>query len=385
MNNDNYITYFCSLGDCNKEWCHHCYPIKNCKENHEICKNKGICEDYNIKYDKYYKNHDNLYDSNKNDNDNSNDNDSIIKIIVTGCAGFIGSHVCERLCKMDYHVIGIDNLNDYYNVNIKLNNVDILQKYNNFTFLKEDICDSFAIEIYKPTMVIHLASMAGVRNSIENPLIYEKVNCGGFINILEQCVKNNIQKILYASSSSVYGLNTTIPFKETDLIQSCNSPYAVSKYCMEMYAKTYNQLYNLKTIGFRFFTVYGPRGRPDMAPYKFLNNIKNGIPIDKYGDGSSSRDYTYVDDIVDGIISALNNDDIECEVYNLGNSNPVTLNTFIENCEKVCNKKAIINNKPNQMGDVPLTYACIDKANTDLNYKPIVGLFDGLTNTFNSL
>jgi len=359
MNDDNYITYFCSLGDCNKEWCHNCFPVKNCRENHEICKKEGTCVDYNL--------------INKN------------RIIVTGCAGFIGSHVCERLCKMDYQVIGIDNLNDYYNVSIKYQNLDILKKYTNFTFLKEDICDSFAIETYKPIIVIHLASMAGVRNSIENPHIYEKVNCGGFINILEQCVKNNIQKVLYASSSSVYGLNTNIPFKEIDLIQSCNSPYAVSKYCMEMYAKTYNQLYNLKTIGFRFFTVYGPRGRPDMAPYKFLNNIKNGIPIDKYGDGSSSRDYTYIDDIVDGIISALNNDDIKCEVYNLGNSNPVTLNTFIEICEKVCNKKAIINNKPNQMGDVPMTYACIDKANTDINYNPAVSLFDGLTNTFNSL
>ena len=393
--NDNYITCYCVLGDCNTAWCHHCFPVKDCKEKHPICIKEGACEDYNIKYNEYYKNHDNLYDLEDDDNDDNDDNDNgdnendvnddDNKIIVTGCAGFIGSHLCEKLCKIGYNVIGIDNINDYYDVNVKIANLNHLKKYEKFLFLKEDICDTQSIEKYKPISVIHLASMAGVRNSIENPEIYEKVNCGGFLNILQQCVKNNISKIIYASSSSVYGLNEKVPFEETDLISKCNSPYAVSKYCMEMYAKTYNQLYNLKTIGFRFFTVYGPRGRPDMAPYKFLYNIKNGIPIDKYGDGSSSRDYTYVDDIVNGIISALQNDEINCEVYNLGNSSPVTLNTFIEICEKVCNKEAIINNKPNQLGDVPKTYACIDKAKRDLNYNPTTDLFTGLTNAFNSL
>ena len=212
MNDDNYITYYCCLGDCSREWCHHCFPVKNCREKHPICIENGCCEDYNIKYNEYYKNHDNLYDLEDANNDNDNDNDNDNKIIVTGCAGFIGSHLCEKLCKMDYTVIGIDNINDYYDVNVKLANLNHLNKYSNFKFFKQDICNTTLIQECKPICVIHLASMAGVRNSIENPEIYEKVNCGGFLNILQQCVKNNISKIIYASSSSVYGLNEKVPF-----------------------------------------------------------------------------------------------------------------------------------------------------------------------------
>jgi len=304
---------------------------------------------------------------------------NIMKILVTGCAGFIGSHTCEFLLKRGDMVLGIDNINDYYDINKKLENLKILEKYNNFVFKKEDICDTTSITNWKPDKIIHLASMAGVRYSIENPALYEKVNIGGFINILEQAVKNNVKQLVYASSSSVYGLNKKVPFSESDEIKTCNSPYACSKMAMELFARTYYQLYEIKNIGLRFFTVYGPRGRPDMAPYKFLNSIKNGDKFKKYGDGTSSRDYTYIDDIVNGIIAALDNKkNIECEIYNLGNSSPVTLNEFISICEKVSGKTALYDQIEEQLGDVPHTYADISKAKKDLDYEPKINLADGL-------
>jgi len=307
------------------------------------------------------------------------------KILVTGCAGFIGSHVCEYLLKNNYYVLGIDNLNNYYDINIKFKNLDILRKYPNFTFKKEDICDTKIISEWKPNKIIHLASMAGVRYSIQNPTLYEKINIGGFINIMEESVKNNVSRVVYASSSSVYGLNKKLPFSETDRIETCNSPYACSKMAMEIFAKTYYQLYKIPNIGLRFFTVYGPRGRPDMAPYKFLTAIKNEEEFTKYGDGTSSRDYTYVGDIVSGIISALETPDLKCEIYNLGNSSPVSLNTFISLCEKVSGKKAIYTQIENQLGDVPHTYADISKAKRDLGYSPKTSLEEGLMKTYDSL
>lgn len=349
---------FCVLCDCDKEECHHCFPVKKCSFNHTFCLENGMCDEI----------------------------DPCKKILVTGCAGFIGSHVCEYLCKNDYIVIGIDIVNDYYDVNIKIKNIELLQKYKNFKFLKEDVRDTKIIEQWKPYKIIHLASMAGVRYSIENPKIYFDINVNGFINILEQSVKNNVQQLVYASSSSVYGLNDKVPFCEDDKIETCNSPYACSKISTEQLAKTYFQLYKLKSIGLRFFTVYGPRGRPDMAPYKFLKAIINQDKFDKYGDGSSSRDYTYIDDIVQGIISSLENKkDVNCEIYNLGNSSPVSLNTFIENCEKVTHKKAVFNQLGNQLGDVPKTYANIDKAQKDLDYLPTTELIDGLQKTYDYL
>jgi UDP-glucuronate 4-epimerase len=308
------------------------------------------------------------------------------KIIVTGCAGFIGSHVCEKLLKENYIVYGIDNMNDYYDVKIKELNLQILNKYDNFTFKKEDICDTKLISECKPYKIIHLASMAGVRYSLKNPKKYCKNNIEGFIHILEECIKNNVKHIYYASSSSVYGLNKKLPFNEEDEIMKCNSPYAASKYSMEIFAKTYSQLYDIKTTGFRFFTVYGPRGRPDMAPYKFLNAIMNNKKFDKYGDGSSSRDYTYIDDIVNGIYNSLimqqNNNS---EIYNLGNSYPITLNNFIEICEKITGKKAQYNLLEEQLGDVPHTYADIDKSKKNIKYNPTTSLYDGLNKTYNYL
>ena len=309
------------------------------------------------------------------------------KVLVTGCAGFIGSHVCERLLKNnDTIVYGIDNLNNYYDVNLKKKNLKLLTKHYNFHFRKDDICNTKIISEIKPEKIIHLASMAGVRYSIENPDIYIKVNIQGFIHILEEARKNNVKHVVYASSSSVYGLNKKLPFSEDDKIESCNSPYACSKMSMELFAKTYYQLYGISNIGLRFFTVYGPRGRPDMAPYKFINAIKNEIEFKKYGGGTSSRDFTYIDDIVDGIINAYkNNNNIKCEIYNLGNSEPVLLNDFIKTCEKVCNKKAKYEVIENQLGDVPHTYANINKAKKDLKYNPKIKLEEGLRRLYESM
>lgn len=307
------------------------------------------------------------------------------KILVTGCAGFIGSYLCEALLKNDYIVYGLDNMNIFYDL-YKEKNLEILLQYENFIFEKDDIRTTKIISKIKPTKICHLASIAGVRYSLENPIIYYQNNVEGFINIMEEARKNNIENVIYASSSSVYGLNEKVPFNETDNLEKFNSPYALSKYCMELYAKLYYQLYNINSIGLRFFTVYGPRGRPDMAPHKFLNSIMNEKIIQKYGDGNSYRDYTYISDIVDGIIGAINNkNNIKCDVYNLGNSNPISLNTFIEICEKITNKKAIIEKLPNQLGDVPYTYADINKAKIDLDYEPKITFESGLKKLYEYL
>lgn len=349
---------FCILGDCNKEECHHCYPVKNCSLNHDYCKINGCCDEIDITK----------------------------KILVTGCAGFIGFHTTKYLLENNYQVLGIDILNNYYDISIKKNNIKLLQKYNNFRFYQEDIQDTKIISKFRPYKIIHLASMAGVRNSIQNPKIYCDVNIKGFIHLLEESVKNNVKHFVYASSSSVYGLNTKIPFEESDKIESCNSPYACSKIAMEIFAKTYSQLYNISCIGLRFFTVYGPYGRPDMAPYKFIDAIMNGKKLDKFGDGSSSRDYTFIDDIVDGIMAALENKkEKKCEIYNLGNSDPVSLNEFIKTCEEICGKKAIINQLGNQLGDVPITFASIEKAKCDLDYNPKIKLKEGLKKLYEYL
>jgi len=306
-----------------------------------------------------------------------------MKVLVTGCAGFIGSHVAEELLKQGNEVIGIDNINDYYDQAQKLTNLECLKVYDNFKFIADDIVTTNIINETKPDKVCHLAAMAGVRYSIENPEKYVQVNIQGFIHLLEQSVKNNVSNFVYASSSSVYGLNKKVPFSEEDSIVSCNSPYAASKRSMEIFASTYNQLYDLPLIGLRFFTVYGPRGRPDMAPFKFLNAISKGDEFKKYGDGSSMRDYTYISDIVDGIVSAIKNENsLKCEVINLGNSTPVSLNEFIETCEQVADKKAKYEQIEEQLGDVPVTFADISKAKQLLNYEPKVKLKDGLQHTY---
>lgn len=302
-----------------------------------------------------------------------------MKIIVTGCAGFIGSHVSEYLLKRGDIVIGIDSMNNYYNINIKNNNINLLKKYSNFTFICENILNSNVVEKFKPDKICHLASMAGVRYSLENPCLYIRENIEGFTYLLNECVKYNVRHIVYASSSSVYGLNKKVPFNENDEIAQCNSPYAASKLSKEIFAKMYSQLYGIETIGLRFFTVYGPRGRPDMAPFKFIDKISKQLPIDKYGDGNSMRDYTYISDIVNGILSCITiNIDNNYEIFNLGNNNPISLNDFISICEDIIQKKALINFKDNQLGDVPITYADISKSQKLLNYNPIINIKDGL-------
>ena len=307
-----------------------------------------------------------------------------MKILVTGCAGFIGSHTCLKLLKKkDNIVYGIDNFDPYYDVQLKKDNITLLSKSSNFIFRENDIRDTTIISEIKFDKIIHLASMAGVRYSIENPKKYIDVNVNGFIHIMEECVKNGVNHIVYASSSSVYGMNKKIPFSEDDVIATCNSPYACSKLMMEVLAKTYYQLYGITSIGLRFFTVYGPRGRPDMAPRKFLNAIASGKPIDKYGDGTSYRDYTYIDDIVDGIIGSMNNsNNLQYEVLNLGNDQPITLNEFINSCEEVTGKTAIINQMGDQKGDVPYTHANITKANELIGYNPKISILDGLSKAF---
>jgi len=321
-----------------------------------------------------------------------------MKILVTGCCGFIGSHLCEALLQLNNYklygaiqILGIDNMNDYYDPALKQKNLQIIQSvarqfdYDNFMFMQQDIRNTKCITEWKPDIVIHLAAMSGVRYSTQNPTLYSDVNISGFINIIEQCRLVGC-RLIYASSSSVYGLNKKIPFSENDPIEQCNSPYAASKLAKETFAKMYSQLHGIETIGLRFFTVYGPRGRPDMAPFIFLDRISKGLPIDKYGDGNTMRDYTYVSDIIDGIISCITFKMVnKSEIFNLGNENPITLNQFISVCEQVTGKNAIINLKENQLGDIPVTYADISKATKLLNYNPQVKLDKGLYNTYKTL
>jgi len=306
-----------------------------------------------------------------------------MKVVVTGCCGFIGSHVCEFLLKRDDIVYGIDIMNDYYDPSQKEKNLNDLKKYNNFHFKQDDLVTTKIIDRVIPDVVVNLGAMAGVRYSLDKPEIYMKTNVEGQTHLLKRCIENKIKLFVYASSSSVYGLNTKVPFSETDQINNLVSPYALSKKLGEEVAELYHKLYGINVIGLRFFTVYGPRGRPDMAPYKFLNAIMKNEPIDKYGGGLSYRDYTYIDDIVVGIIGAIDNKcNKKCEIYNLGNSKPITLNEFIRTCEDVTGRPAIIRQQEEQKGDVPYTYADIYKAQKDLNYQPNTKLYSGLQRMF---
>lgn len=305
-------------------------------------------------------------------NDKNEQNEQ--NILITGCAGFIGGHLAETLLKQGHTIYGID-------INIS-KNLQYLTKYPNFHFEKCDIVNTDIIlrKNYINT-IIHLAANAGVRNSILHPTLYMRTNIEGTTNLLEQAVKCGIKKFIYASSSSVYGLNHKLPFNENDNIDLPNSQYAVSKKCCEIIADYYHRMYGIETIGLRFFTVYGPRGRTDMAPYKFLNAIMNKTQFDKYGDGNSYRDYTYIDDIIDGIIKVLHKG--KTGIYNLGNSNKITLNEFIQTCENITGNTAIFKQHKEQKGDVPYTLADISKAKNELNYQPKTNIKEGLTNMYN--
>jgi UDP-glucuronate 4-epimerase len=302
-------------------------------------------------------------------------------ILVTGGAGFIGSHLCEKVLKEGYYVINLDNFNDYYTPSIKYQNIQAASNHKNYTLIKGDIRDKHTVENiftnFPIKKVVHLAAIAGVRKSIVNPLKYAEVDVIGTVNLLENAVKNNVEKFIFASSSSVYGNSKNIPFKENEPLDLQLSPYAAAKRAGELYCATYHHLYKLPIIILRFFTVYGPRQRPEMAINLITRLIDRKIEVPLYGDGTSKRDYTYVDDIVNGIISAIN---FKCcyKIFNLGNSNPVSLSKMLSIIEEKLGKKAMIKYFPIQLGDVDITYADISQAKKYLNYCPTVDLESGV-------
>jgi UDP-glucuronate 4-epimerase len=309
-------------------------------------------------------------------------------VLVTGAAGFIGFHTCMGLLARGDNVVIIDELNDYYDTKLKQSNLDVLtQTYGTerVRIYIGDLCDQAlvrrVIKDTKPISIIHLAARAGVRPSIINPLLYIHSNITATTVLLEACRQYSITKFVYASSSSVYGGSTKETFSEEDIVDCPVSPYAATKKSCELLAHTYHHLYHLDVIGLRFFTVYGPRGRPDMAPFKFMDRIAKGLAIDQFGDGNSSRDYTYIDDIVQGVLLSLDKGQ-GCQVYNLGNGNPIFLKDFIGIIEGLVGKKANINYMPNQPGDVPRTCANITKAQTLLGYQPTTPLDQGLKKTW---
>jgi UDP-glucuronate 4-epimerase len=304
-------------------------------------------------------------------------------VLVTGAAGFIGSHLCDELLKQQKKVIGLDNLNDYYNPDIKRRNIDHLTQNPNFEFVKCDIRDIDAVSLLfnkrDINSVAHLAAMVGVRYSIQAPNEYVDVNIGGLSNIIQCAAKKKVENFVFASSSSVYGNRTKVPFKEDDTTDFPYSPYAATKKAGEALLHAFHSLYKIPTTCLRFFTVYGPRGRPDMATFKFIDRIYKGLAIQQYGDGSSA--YTFVLDIVEGIMVALDKPQ-EFEIYNLGGSSPIKLSDYIRNIENVVGKEAYIEKLENQAGDVTLTYADISKAKRDLNYSPSYSIEKGLEETF---
>ena len=305
--------------------------------------------------------------------------------LITGGAGFIGSTLADRLLQEGQKVIVIDNFNDFYNPKIKENNVKHNLLNPNYKLERIDIRNEKEVnrvfEENRIDNVMHLAAMAGVRPSIENPILYQEVNCLGSQNILEAMKKYDVKNIVFASSSSVYRNTKTVPFKETDIVDYAISPYAATKKANEVMCHVYHKLYNLNVIMLRFFTVYGERQRPDLAINKFTRLILEGQPIPVFGDGTTSRDYTYVQDIVDGIMKSFKYIEENKNVYeilNLGESEPITLDGMIKTIEKVLNKKAIINRLPMQPGDVNRTYADISKAKSMIGYNPNTSFEDGI-------
>jgi len=303
-------------------------------------------------------------------------------VLVTGAAGFIGSHVAEALLKRGATVVGVDNLNDYYNVSFKEKNLEILSASKGFKFEKLDLSDEKGVKAlftkHGVTHVAHLAARAGVRPSIENPFIYEESNVRGTLNLLDAARLNRAENFVLTSSSSVYGNSKAVPFKEDDAATDKPiSPYAASKKSTEVFGYTFHSLYKLNVSVVRPFTVYGPRGRPDMAPWLFIHAAINGTPIKKFGDGSTRRDYTYIDDFVAGFVEAVYKPQ-GYEIFNLGNSATVSLNQAIETIEKVTGKTLKINQLPPQQGDVDLTNADISKAERLLGYKPAVSFAEGM-------
>jgi Nucleoside-diphosphate-sugar epimerases len=304
-------------------------------------------------------------------------------ILITGGAGFIGSSLIDRLLSdMDQTLVVVDNFNDYYDPRIKRINISCALKNERCILHEGDIRDLNFLENlfnqYHFTQVVHLAAMAGVRASLENPAVYVDVDIKGTVNLLELARKYAVQNLVSASSSSVYGLNTKVPFAESDPVDSQVSPYAVAKRAAELYCEAYARLYKFPIASLRFFTVYGPRQRPEMAIHKFTALMDQGLPIPFFGDGSSRRDYTYIDDIVDGIMAAMNIRTPGHFIYNLGNSHTISLTEMVAVIERELGKKAILQQLPNQAGDVPMTYADLTKSKAELNYQPKVGIEEGI-------
>jgi UDP-glucuronate 4-epimerase len=302
-------------------------------------------------------------------------------ILVTGGAGFIGSHLVDRLLHRGEEIVCVDHLNDFYDPAIKRSNIREHLRSPGYRLVEADIRDTEAMSrtfaAYPIEKIVHLAARAGVRPSIDQPLLYEDVNIKGTLCLLELARQHRISQFVFASSSSVYGANTKTPFSEEDRIDRTVSPYAATKYAGELLCYTYSHLYGIPATCLRFFTVYGPRQRPEMAIHKFAQLIHDGRPIPFYGDGSTARDYTYIDDIIDGIVAALDRP-TPYEVFNLGESSTVTLKELVMTLEKVIGKPAIIQRLPSQPGDVEITYADITKARTLLGYNPSTAIADGL-------
>ncbi len=326
-----------------------------------------------------------------------------MKILVTGAAGFIGFHVCEKLLKEGYEVLGLDNINEYYDrelkysrleqLGIKKNEASVFHEYSDssiykgkFKFIRMDLEDRKNLPLvfssHEIDVVCNLAAQGGVRYSIENPEVYVDSNITGFLNLLECCRRNKVKHLVYASSSSVYGNSNEVPFKENADVDNPVSLYAATKKSNELMASTYSHLYNFKSTGLRFFTVYGPWGRPDMATFLFTNSIMENISIDVYNNGNLERDFTYIDDIVEGVIKVINAQikDTDHKIYNIGNNAPIRLLDFIQEIETQLGIPAIKNMLPMQPGDVNRTWADISRFKKDFNYKPYTPLNVGIKN-----
>ncbi len=303
------------------------------------------------------------------------------KILVTGSSGFIGMHICRSLLDDGYVVEGIDNMNDYYDLSLKEARLDLLNNYDNFTFNNIDISNLKDVEgifnQFRPEKVVNLAAQAGVRYSIENPHAYIETNIVGFTNIIEACRQYKVKGLIYASSSSVYGGNKKIPFSVEDRVDKPISIYAATKKTNELIAYTYNHLYGLHSTGLRFFTVYGPWGRPDMAMYIFTDKIIKGQKISVFNHGNMYRDFTYIDDIISGIRSTINKN-YPCEVFNLGNNKIENLMDVIKKIETELREKAKVEFLDIQLGDVEKTYANIDSEKSKIGYSPKVSINEGI-------
>jgi UDP-glucuronate 4-epimerase len=314
-----------------------------------------------------------------------------MNILLTGCAGFIGSHTLEKLLKDGHKVTGVDNFDPFYSRAIKSHNIASVST-ENFELIEADLADpltyqkiSFANGDRTFDAIIHLAAKAGVRPSIEDPIGYQRANVIATQNLLEYAKKHSIKQYVFASSSSVYGVNPNVPWKEDDMVLQPISPYASTKVSCELMGHVYSKLFGIRFLGLRFFTVYGPRQRPDLAINKFVRLINEEKAIPVFGDGSSRRDYTYIDDIVNGILGALHYDQSDYEIFNLGNDQTVTLSSLISEIEALLGKKALIENLPNQPGDVPQTWADITKARKMLSYNAQTNFKIGVSKYIESL